>query len=67
MGISYQPSTTLSIFPRVEDPQDEHIAVGQLVPHLVVSDQDPSDLAWFELGQADSEPRVGGNSLRTGH
>ena len=57
----------LPIFPGVKNPEDEHVAVPQLVSEFVVSNQYPADLPRLKLGQTNTEPRVGRNPLCTGY
>lgn len=38
-----------AILPRVKDPQDEYIGVGQLIAKLVISNQDTTNFARIEL------------------
>jgi len=59
--------TTLSIFPSMEDPQDEHVALGQFIPKLVVSNQDAANFARIELGQTSAQARMSWDAFRARH
>jgi hypothetical protein len=50
----------------VEEPEYDHVFLGQLVPDLVVSDQNAANLARLELAQADPQTRVSGNPFCPG-
>lgn len=43
----------------MENPQGEHIRLGQLISNFVVSDQDAANLAGGELWQTNAEPWMG--------
>jgi hypothetical protein len=51
----------------VEEPEYDHVFLGQLVPDLVVSDQNAANLARLELAQADPETGMSGNSSCPGN
>jgi hypothetical protein len=51
----------------VEEPEYDHVLRGQLVPDLVVPDQDAANLARLELAQSDPETGVSGNPFCPGN
>jgi hypothetical protein len=50
----------------VEEPEYDHVFFGQLVPDLVVPDQNAANLARLELAQADPETGVSRNPFCPG-
>jgi hypothetical protein len=53
-----------TIFPRVEDSEDEDIGIGYFVANFIVAHQNPAYFARLEFSQPGSQVRVSGNSFR---
>jgi hypothetical protein len=57
-------SASSTIFPHVEDSEDEDIGIGYFVANFIVSHQNSAYFAGLEFHQPSSQMRVSGNSFR---